>query len=95
MRVCLPILILITKINSYMKKVFNFLSWIGITLILLAYILNVFELVETKSFVYLILNTIGSVFIVFHAFLRRDFQPAILNIIWAIVALFNLIILLA
>lgn len=75
-----------------MKNFSNLLSWFGIVLILTAYTLNIFEIIQTKSLVYLILNIVGSVFIVFHAFHRRDYQPAILNIIWAVIALINLIL---
>lgn len=77
-----------------MKKNAGLLSWIGIGLILTAYILNIFGIVESRSVLYLSFNVIGSIFIVFHAFHRRDYQPAVLNIVWAIVALVNLIIVL-
>jgi hypothetical protein len=77
-----------------MKHFDGVLSWIGVLIILGAYILNVFGLVETKSVIYLLANVVGSVFILGHAFHRRDYQPAILNIIWAAVALINLVILL-
>lgn len=77
-----------------MKHFDGFLSWVGVLIILGAYILNVFGLVETKSVIYLLANVVGSIFILGHAFHRRDYQPAILNIIWAVVALINLVILL-
>lgn len=60
-------------------------------LILLAYALNVFGALSAQDISYLLLNIVGSVFIIFHAFYRRDFQPAILNIIWALVALINVL----
>ncbi len=77
-----------------MKHIDGFLSWVGVIIILGAYILNVFGVVETKSVLYLSANVIGSVFILGHAFHRRDYQPATLNIIWALVALINLVIVL-
>lgn len=73
-----------------MKKFLNLLSWIGILIILAAYIMNVFGVIETQSLVYLLMNIVGSIFIIFHAFQRKDYQPAVLNIIWALVALINL-----
>lgn len=73
-----------------MKTFLNLLSWIGILVILAAYVTNVFGVIETESLAYLLMNIVGSVFIIFHAFQRRDYQPAVLNIIWALVALINL-----
>lgn len=75
-----------------MKNLGNILSWIGIGLILVAYVLNVFGIVESRSVMYLSFNIIGSIFIIFHAFHRRDYQPAVLNIVWAAVAIINLVI---
>lgn len=75
-----------------MKTLNNFLSWVGIVLILIAYVLNVFGILESRESIYLVLNLAGSILIIFHAFNRRDYQPAILNIIWALVAAINLIL---
>jgi hypothetical protein len=77
-----------------MKSVSNFLSWFGILLILSAYILNVFNVLDTRNILYLVFNIVGSIFILIQAFHRRDYQPAVLNIVWATVALVNLIIVL-
>lgn len=77
-----------------MKHFDGFLSWIGVLMILSAYILNVFGVIGARETIYLVLNIVGSVFIVFHAFHKRDYQPAILNIVWALVALVNLVIVL-
>ena len=77
-----------------MKHFDGVLSWVGVLIILGAYILNVFGVIWTQSIAYLLANVVGSVFILGHAFHRRDYQPAILNIIWAVVALINLVIIL-
>lgn len=74
-----------------MKKVSSFLSWLGILLILGAYVLNNFGLLNSFDFLYIFLNLVGSILIIFHALDRRDYQPVILNIIWALVAIISLI----
>ncbi len=72
----------------------NIVGWTGMILILLAYILLNFKVIDTESMIYLSFNVIGSCGIIVHSLKRKDYQPVILNVIWALVALFILISLL-
>ena len=72
-------------------KALNILGWAGVILILLAYTVNVFGVLASGSFAYLFMNLLGSSFILFETFTRKDYQPAFLNLIWAIVALTMLV----
>ncbi|MEK7461137.1 MAG: hypothetical protein AAB647_02920 [Patescibacteria group bacterium] len=71
-------------------QVINFLGWLGVLIIISAYFLVTFTLVDPQSVLYLILNLIGSLLIVTETFSKRDFQPGILNIVWALIALVGL-----
>lgn len=57
--------------------------------ILAAYALATFGVLPTTSFIYLALNLTGA--IVTEAATKRDVQPVVLNLIWAIVALVGII----
>ncbi len=61
-------------------------GWVGTAMILLAYILSNFGVLNSASLVYQVLNIVGAFAIVYHSFIKRDFQPMVLNIIWALVA---------
>lgn len=68
----------------------NALGWVGMVLILLAYVGGIFGILATKGLSYLFLNLIGSAFLVIETRVHRDHPPMILNIIWAIVALIGI-----
>lgn len=61
-------------------------GWVGTVMILSAYVLLNFGVLNSASLVYQILNVVGAFAIVYHSFTKRDFQPMVLNIIWALVA---------
>lgn len=67
------------------------IGWLGVFLILLAYILVSLGVIDAKAILYQLLNLIGSVGVVCISWLKRDKQPMVLNIIWASIALFALI----
>ena len=68
------------------------LGWIGAMLILSAYALSNFGILSPASFVYQILNILGALAIVYHSLTKKDYQPAMLNIIWALVAVIKLVV---
>ena len=74
-----------------MKKINNILGWYGVLAILLAYVLVSFKVVSSQGTIYQLLNLTGALGIVVEALGKRDIQPAILNIIWALVAFATLI----
>ncbi len=67
------------------------IGWYGVVAILTAYTLNSFNLLSSQSFPYQILNGTGALGIVYISLKRKDYQPGVLNIIWAIIALISLI----
>lgn len=72
-----------------MKKDFipEFCGWYGVIAILVAYSLLNFGLVDIHSLLYQILNATGALGIAYDALKDKDYQPIVLNIIWALIAL--------
>lgn len=68
------------------KTIVNDIGWIGVGLILLAYLLNSLGVLNAADNSYLLLNIIGSVFVGYEAFKKKDRQPMALNIVWALIA---------
>lgn len=62
-------------------------GWLGVIVIVLAYALLSFSLLKSTDFLYQLLNGLGALGIVLEAIYKKDYQPAVLNIIWLIIAL--------
>lgn len=71
-----------------MREVF---AWLGVIAILTAYIGVSFEIFLPNSFIALGLNIFGGIVIAFDAFQQKNYQPAVLNSIWAIVAIIGIL----
>ncbi len=69
----------------------NILGWFGVLLVLGAYILVSFDVVSAQSALFQGLMLLGSLGIMLVAYRRRDTQPLILNLIFALVALVSLV----
>lgn len=76
-----------------MRKDFisEFFGWYGVVAILAAYALLSFDVVESKSLIYQILNGTGALGIIFDAVKDKNYQPAVLNVFWLIIALIAII----
>jgi hypothetical protein len=67
-------------------KAENLFGWYGVLAILLAYALVSFNIIVAKGIGYQLLNLTGAIGIMIEALYKRDAQPAVLNIVWAIIA---------
>lgn len=76
-----------------MKKEFvsEFFGWYGVIAILVAYALLNFGIVDIHSLLYQVLNVTGALGIAYDALKDKDYQPVVLNTIWALIALFSII----
>ncbi len=68
--------------------IYSFLGWIGMILIILAYLLLSSKKLKPNSIVYNSLNLLGGVGIVISAVATKSWPSAILNVIWGIIAIF-------
>ncbi len=73
------------------KKTLQFVGWYGVLAILAAYALVTFSVIHVKSSPYQILNLTGALGLVLEATSKKDKQPAVLNAVWAFVALLAII----
>jgi hypothetical protein len=62
-------------------------GWYGTFAIILAYALVSLGTLPSQSFVYQLLNFTGALGLVYISFKKKAYQPGVLNIIWAIIAL--------
>ncbi len=71
-----------------MKKfLVELFGWYGVVAILLAYALVSFSYIQTSSLLYQLLNITGALGIVVDAWYAKNYQPVVLNLIWATIAL--------
>jgi hypothetical protein len=70
-----------------MKKIMEIFGWYGAAASVLAYALVSFSFIQATSIYYQLLNVTGALGIVTISFYKKAYQPGVLNIIWAIIAL--------
>ena len=73
------------------KKIYEIFGWYGVVAILIAYALVSFNYVSGQSFIFQILSLTGSVGIAIDALANKDHPAAVLNIIYAGIALVVLV----
>ena len=73
------------------RKWTTVLGWYGVGAILVAYILNAFQIITVENAFYLILNLTGGIGIIVHSWKQKDYPPVVLNVVWAFVALIAII----
>lgn len=66
-------------------------GWIGVLLILTAFALTTFGVIDAENVAYGILNFVGALGIIISSYAKKDFQPVILNIAWLLVATIGII----
>jgi hypothetical protein len=67
------------------------IGWYGVIAILLAYGLLIFGVLNMDSIWYLMLNLTGATAVAVEARSKKDRQPMVLNVIWALVAVVAII----
>ena len=64
----------------------NILGWIGSFEVLLAFGLNTYQRIDSKSVWYLVLNFSGGVFLIIYSFYYSAYANTFINVIWVVVA---------
>ena len=70
-----------------MRKLVEVYGWYGMAAIVLAYALASFSVIEATGLTFQILNGTGALGIVFVSFYKKAYQPAVLNILWTLIAI--------
>ena len=73
------------------EKIIEIFGWYGTVAIVSAYFLVSFSFLSSTNIWYQILNGTGALGIVGISFYKKTYQPGVLNIIWAIIALIAII----
>ena len=73
------------------EKLIELFGWYGTIAIVLAYALISFSILSAQSIWYQLLNCTGAIGIVVLSFYKSAYQPGVLNIIWALIALVAII----
>ena len=68
-----------------------YLGYAGLLFILTAFVLNISKKINTDSKLYNILNLIGGTSLAYYSFTLKSIPFIILQAIWAVFALYNLI----
>lgn len=69
-----------------MRVLIEIFGWAGVVAIFVAYLLVSFDFLEPQHMLYQILNLFGGIVIVVESLTKKNYQPAVLNVIWSVVA---------
>ena len=82
----------VTQVLS-VHRIINILGWVGVVLGLGAYTLVIFRVLPPTDYWYLLLNVIGSTFLVIEWREKKDWQSVVVNLIVGGFALVNFLVL--
>jgi hypothetical protein len=77
--------------SSVRSKLIEAVGWYGVAAILLAYVLVSFNIVPARSWEYQLLNFTGASGVLVISYMKQARQPALLNLVWAVIALVALV----
>lgn len=70
-----------------MKLLIDIIGWIGSVEVILAYGLNSYQLINSKSLTFQLLNLTGGAFLIANTVYYGAFPSAVINVIWVIIAI--------
>lgn len=73
------------------RKIIEFYGWYGVITIIGAYTLNSFSILMSDSIAYQILNLTGGFGILLSSWIKKNYQPVAVNIVWVLVAFIALL----
>lgn len=73
-----------------MNTLFDVVGWLGMAMVISAFGLNSMKWLHSDSLAYIILNGLGSAFLIVNCHHNGAMPPMVLNIIWLTIALISL-----
>lgn len=70
-----------------MEKLINIIGWLGSFEVLLAFGLNTYQRIDSKSISYLLLNLTGGIFLIIYSYYYGAFANTFINVVWVLVAI--------
>lgn len=77
--------------NHKHNVILRIIGWFGTTLILLAYTLNIFGVINPEGIIYALANIIGSVFVAIRVYPDRNWANVSLQVFFAVIACISLL----
>ncbi len=74
-----------------MNKISEIIGWVGTTLVVLGYFLNVFGFISVEGIVYPVINLFGALFLGISVVKKKAWAASALQIVWGIIALVSLV----
>lgn len=72
-------------------SIIEIVGWCGVCAIIAGYFFISYSLLSPTSIFYQLLNLSGAFGIVISSLSKRDYQPAVLNTVWLLIALFAIV----
>lgn len=69
-----------------MKLLIDILGWVGSVAVIAAYGLNSYQKIKSDSYLFLILNLIGGIFLIIYSYYYTAFANTFINVVWVIIA---------
>jgi hypothetical protein len=66
--------------------IIEILGWIGSIMILAAYGLNSYQKIQSDSWTFLLLNSIGGIFLIVYTVHKEAYANTFINIAWVVIA---------
>lgn len=73
--------------KKHNNKLVELSGWYGTIAIVSAYGLSSFLIITPHTLIYQLLNLTGAACLILDTIYKKDYQPAVLNIIWSVIAL--------
>lgn len=83
--------IFVENVSSHRNKYIELYGWYGAVGLLGAYALSSFNIFSSENVWYQVINITAALGIVTVSFHKKNYQPGVLNIVWAIVGLVALV----
>ena len=70
-----------------LKLFIDVVGWVGSVEVIAAYGLNSYQVLNSDSMVFQLLNLTGAIFLIINTIYHRAYPSAFINIVWVIIAL--------
>ncbi|MFY0608362.1 MAG: hypothetical protein JXR10_16710 [Cyclobacteriaceae bacterium] len=67
------------------------IGWAGAASLLIGFVLNIFNQITATSVIYLLLNLVGSVLLLYNAWENEAYPFVVVNLIWSLFSIFKLV----
>ena len=69
-----------------MKVWIDIIGWAGSLGVVAAYALNSYKVIASDSWIFLLLNLVGGIFLIVYSFYYAAFANTFINVVWVVIA---------